>query len=67
MSTDENLRQLDELLLSLPEENEGMLMSEFDGFCAGLIVCPDIVLPGEWLPIIWGDEVTAPFERIEDV
>lgn len=63
MSADEILHQLDELLISLPDENEGMLISEFDGFCTGLIVCPDIVLPGEWIPIVWGDEVTAPFER----
>lgn len=67
MTVDEKLRQLDELLLTLPEENDGMLVSEFDGFCAGLIVCPDMVMPGEWLPMVWGDEVTPPFERIEDV
>jgi uncharacterized protein len=47
MTADEKLHQLNELLLSLPDENEGMHMSEFDGFCAGLIVCPDMVLPGE--------------------
>lgn len=67
MTTDKKLQELDELLLSLPAENEGMLVSEFDGFCAGLIVCPDMVRPGEWLPLVWGDEVTPPFERIEDV
>lgn len=67
MTTDENLRQFDELLLSLPEENEGMMTSQFDGFCAGLIVCPDMVLPREWMPLVWGDEVTPPFENIDDV
>jgi uncharacterized protein len=47
MTTDDNLHQLDDLLLSLPPENEGMMTSQFDGFCAGLIVCPDVILPGE--------------------
>jgi uncharacterized protein len=67
MTTDEKLQQLDELLLSLPAENEGMMTSQFDGFCAGLIVCPDVILPGDWLPLVWGDEVTPAFDGIEDV
>jgi uncharacterized protein len=67
MTTDKKLHQLDDLLLSLPPENEPMMTSQFDGFCAGLIVCPDVILPGEWLPLVWGDEITPPFERIEGV
>lgn len=55
MLGDDDLNQLDELLLSLPMEDDGMLLSEFDGFCAGLIVCPEMVMPGEWLPCVWGD------------
>ena len=45
------LRQLDEELLALGEET--MLIEELDGFIAGLLVCPDLIKPGEWLPIIW--------------
>lgn len=44
-----------------------MLLSEFDGFCAGLIVCPDIVLTGEWLPLVWGNEDAPAVDEIEDV
>jgi len=39
---------LDALLLSYTDE-DGMLMSKFDGFCAGLTVCPEIVIMVEWL------------------
>jgi len=43
-----------------------MLLSEFDGFCAGLIVCPEAVMPGEWLPCVWGSS-TEHFETLMDV
>jgi uncharacterized protein len=45
------LKQLDEELLALGEET--MLLEELDGFIAGLLVCPDLIKPGEWLPTIW--------------
>jgi yecA family protein len=51
------LKQLDEELLALGEET--MLLEELDGFIAGLLVCPDLIKPGEWLPIIW-NRISAP-------
>ncbi|SEN21690.1 uncharacterized protein SAMN04488077_113109 [Roseovarius tolerans] len=65
MLTDDELDQLDALLLSLPND-DGMLLSELDGFCAGLIVCPEMIMPGEWLPCVWGNSA-AQFETAEDV
>jgi uncharacterized protein len=53
MSEDDRLEALDALLLSLTDE-DGMLLSEFDGFSAGLIVCPEMIPPSEWLPLVWG-------------
>lgn len=47
------LTQLAERLIALPPENDGMLLSEFDGFVAGILVCPEMILPGEWLPLVW--------------
>ncbi len=55
MLSDDELAQLDEMLLSIPMENEGMLLSEFDGFCAGLVVCPEMIMPSEWLSCVWGE------------
>jgi uncharacterized protein len=46
-----HLKQLKHELLALGEET--MLIEELDGFFAGLLVCPDLIKPGEWLPIVW--------------
>ena len=35
-----------------------MLLEELDGFIAGLLICPDLIKPGEWLPIIWNRDST---------
>lgn len=59
-------QELDEALLAL--DGDGMLLSSVDGFFAGLACSPELVLPGEWLPAIWGadgDENEAVFENVE--
>ena len=33
-----------------------MTIAELDGYVAALIVCPEVVLPSEWLPGVWGGE-----------
>jgi len=52
--TAEDLQRLEDFLLSLDED--AMLLSKLDGFLAGIVVCPDLILPGEWMPVIWGAE-----------
>lgn len=47
------LRKLDRLLLDLPDDGGPMLVSELDGYLAGLLVCPDLVVPSQWLPQVW--------------
>ncbi|WP_408906108.1 UPF0149 family protein [Nguyenibacter vanlangensis] len=42
------LRQLERVLARL---ETAMLLSELDGFLAGVIVCPEMILPSEWLPV----------------
>jgi len=49
-----HLKQLEQELLALGEET--MLIEELDGFIAGLLVCPDLIKPGEWLPTVWGQD-----------
>ncbi|WP_163270986.1 UPF0149 family protein [Chelativorans alearense] len=61
-SIPQRLKLLDKQLAGLPENSDPMLISEFDGFLAGILVCPDLIMPGEWLPMVWGgtEEDAAP-------
>lgn len=63
--TQKQLTQLAERLIALPPENDGMLLSEFDGFVAGILVCPEMILPGEWLPVVWGEEIVPHFASMD--
>lgn len=49
-----HLRDLDAALAALSDE--AMTLSELDGYVAGVLVCPDLIPPGEWLPWIWGED-----------
>jgi uncharacterized protein len=33
-----------------------MLLSQLDGFLTGIAVGPDLVMPREWMPVVWGGE-----------
>ncbi len=61
-------RRLDGALADLPVE-EPMLLTELDGFLTGVILCPDPVLPAEWMQNVWGidDGGVAPFDDPIDV
>lgn len=56
------LRRLDDALYNLPFD-DGMLLSELDGFLTGIAVCPDAIPPVEWLPFVWrAEEGGVPFD-----
>ena len=61
------LRRLDAALADLPGDEEPLLLTELDGFLAGVAVCPELILPGEWLPMVWGGGDGAPFYDAADV
>ena len=48
----QDLEQLDSELRALGER--AMLLEEFDGFVTGLLVCPGLILPSEWMPMVLG-------------
>ena len=35
--------------------DDAMLLSELDGYLAGILVCPELIPPSEWLPAVWGE------------
>ena len=69
-SIPKRLKLLDRQLADLPEDIDPMLISELDGFLAGILVCPELIMPGEWLPMVWSgtDENAAPaFENAKQM
>lgn len=48
------LRKLDAALEALAGAADPMVLSQLDGYLAGVMVCPDLIMPSEWLPLIWG-------------
>ena len=49
------LQKLDAFLVSNAVDDEAMLLSTLDGFLTGIIVCPDPIMPSEWMPLVWGN------------
>jgi uncharacterized protein len=50
------LDELDAYLSSDRSPPESMMLSDLDGFLAGIAVGPELVMPSEWLPVVWGGE-----------
>jgi uncharacterized protein len=53
--TGADFERLDRFLLNL-DDADAMLLSTLDGFLSGIVVCPELIRPGEWLPQIWGGQ-----------
>lgn len=51
-----DLEALDDFLMSDRAPPESMMLSDLDGFLTGIAVGPELILPSEWLPLIWGGE-----------
>ena len=65
--TDAELERLDEVLMALPEDNDPMILTEFDGFCAGLITCPEMISPSAWLSQVWGRGGAPEFKDLSEM
>lgn len=39
-----------------------MLAREFDDFVIGVLLCPEMIMPSEWLSCVWRDPEYAVFE-----
>ena len=67
MTPEERLDALDALLLSLITIDDGMHLSEFDGFCTGIVVSPELIPPSEWLPLVWGKSNKLEFDTEDEL
>ena len=51
-----DLAALDEYLSSDDSPDNCMMLSDLDGFIHGILCCPTIIPPEEWMPIAFGDD-----------
>lgn len=51
--SEEELRELDQFLLDLDEE-EGLTLDALDGFLHAIAIGPETLMPSRWLPKVWG-------------
>src|SRR6478672_10130209 len=61
-----DLDALDDYLVSDHAPDNSMGLSDLDGFLTGVVVGPELILPSEWLPVIWGGEEPE-FETEEEM
>ena len=59
--SDEEFENLNEFLLDEALSEETMTLDCLDGYLTALVIGPEVVPMGEWLPLVWGpDETHAP-------
>ena len=51
-----DLEVLDSFLMPDRSPSDSMMLSDLDGFLTGIAIGPELVLPSEWLPLIWGGD-----------
>ena len=52
----EYLDKLEQYLESDQSPPNSMYISDLDGFLTGIVIGPELILPSEWLPVVWGGE-----------
>ncbi len=56
------LTELQEFLLSDTTPKKCMDIESLDGFLTAIVSGPEVVMPSEWLPVVWGDKEGPVFE-----
>lgn len=63
--TEVDLETLDAFLMSDQVPDDCMQLSDLDGFLTAVAIGPEMIMPSEWLPAIWGDGEPE-FETVEE-
>ena len=49
-----DLEKLSAYLMSEESPSHCMGLSDLDGFLTGVLCSPELIMPSEWLPLVWG-------------
>jgi len=49
-----DLEKLSSYLMSENSPENSMGVSDLDGFLTGILCSPELIMPSEWLPVVWG-------------
>jgi uncharacterized protein len=52
--SESDLDYLDKWLSSDGSPPNSMMLSDLDGFPTAVAIGPDLIMPSEWLPVVWG-------------
>jgi hypothetical protein len=52
--SESDLDYLDKWLSSDGSPPNSMMLSDLDGFLTAVAIGPDLIMPSEWLPVVWG-------------
>ncbi len=58
IADDDNLAMLDAFLVDRADE-DGLMLCDLDGFLTAVAIGPELILPSEWVPLIWGADPPA--------
>lgn len=62
---EKRLDRLNKLLHALPATNFPMTLSKLDGYVTGILACPEMIPPSEWLSEVWGETGEAEFADLK--
>ena len=51
-----DLEKLSAYLMSEESPEHSMGLSDLDGFLTGVLCSPELIMPSEWLPLVWGSD-----------
>jgi uncharacterized protein len=51
--SERDLDYLDKWLSSDGSPPNSMMLSDLDGFLTAVAIGPDLIMPSEWLPVVW--------------
>jgi uncharacterized protein len=55
--TDEEIKELDQLLLDAEGIDESMDISTLDGFLTAIVCGPKTIMPSEWMRWVWDNSL----------